>query len=457
MEQNVNGHSDLMVVILAAGQGTRMRSKLPKVLHKVAGLSMLGHAMAVADACGSTKLVIVTSPGQNDVRAEAQKRNVDATVVIQHDQFGTAHAVLAARNALEQHSGPVLILYGDTPLVRRETLIEVIGKLKEGDQVVVVGFEAADPTGYGRLLLGPDEKLLEIVEHADASDEQRTVTLCNSGIVALGAGKALSILERIGNDNAKGEFYLTDSVAVARSDGATASVVRAEADDVLGVNSRVQLAEVEEIYQRRQRETVMVSGVTMIAPRTVTLSHDTQIAQDVVIEPNVFFGPGVCVEENVHIRAFSHLEQTHVGAGATIGPYARLRPGTRLGAGTRIGNFVEIKAADIAEGAKVNHLSYVGDATVGANANIGAGTITCNYDGFSKHTTEIGTGAFIGSNSALVAPVKVGDGAYVGSGSVITRNVAAGALAVTRAQQIEKPGWVEKFRTLMKRRKEKAS
>jgi len=456
-EAGAKTSNDLLVVILAAGQGTRMRSATPKVLHQVAGLSMLGHAMQAGQEAGASRMVIVTSPGQEDVRDAVVQRAPDASIAVQHKQHGTAHAVLAAREALSEHQGPVLVLYGDTPLVRAETLREACAKLATGDDVVIVGFETDDPTGYGRLVLDDADKLQEIVEHADATPEQRAVTLCNSGIVALGAGKALNILERIGNDNAKGEYYLTDAVSVCRSDGGSTAVVTADADDVLGVNSRVQLAQVEAIYQTRRREEIMESGVTMFAPDTVTLAHDTVLGSDVVVEPNVFFGPGVTVEGGARIRAFSHLEQAHVGANAIVGPYARLRPGSQLAQDVRIGNFVEIKAADLGEGAKVNHLSYIGDAAVGAGANIGAGTITCNYDGFAKHKTDIGAGAFIGSNSALVAPVKIGEGAYVGSGSVVTRNVSDGALAVTRAQQVEKPGWVEKFRSLMQRRKNKTA
>jgi len=453
---------DLLVIILAAGQGTRMRSRLPKVLHPVAGLSLLGHAMAVAretqtGQTGACNTVVVTGPEQEDVRAEALRLDSTATIAIQNEQLGTGHAVLAARAELELHNGPVMVLYGDTPLVRAETLRAAVAQLGTGDSVVVVGFEAADPTGYGRLIRDDAGKLIAIVEHGDADETQRAVRTCNSGIVTFAAGSALSILERIGNDNAKGEFYLTDAVGIARGDGGTAGVVSGDALDVLGVNSRVQLAQVEAVYQERRRNAIMEQGVTMLAPATVTLSHDTRIAKDVVIEPNVFFGPGVTVESGATIRAFSHLEKAHVGAGATVGPFARLRPGTTLGTGSRVGNFVEIKAADIEAGAKVNHLAYVGDARVGAGANIGAGTITCNYDGFAKHHTDIGAGAFIGSNSSLVAPLRIGAGAYVGSGSVVTKNVPDDALAITRAPQLEKPGWAEKFRTVMARRKQKLS
>ena len=451
-----DGSTDsLLVIVLAAGQGTRMRSLLPKVLHPIAGLSMLGHVLATAAEAGAEHTVLVTSPNQDDVRAAAGQLVPSIGDAIQHDQLGTAHAVLAARVALEEHEGPVLVLYGDTPLVTVETLQSAVEAVRGGDRVVVVGFEEDDPTGYGRLICDNAGHLLEIVEHADATDAQRQVTLCNSGIVCFGGGAALSLLERVGNDNAKGEYYLTDVVGIVRQDGGTAGVVRASSSEVLGVNSRAQLADAEAIFQQRRRRAVMESGVTMIAPESVMLSYDTEIGQDVVVEPNVFFGPGVKISPGAHIRAFSHLEGASVESGAVIGPYARLRPGAKLGPDTKVGNFVEVKAASVEAGAKINHLSYVGDARVGENANIGAGTITCNYDGFNKSKTDIGAGAFIGSNSALVAPVKIGDGAYVGSGSVISKNVTDDALALTRAPQVEKSGWAEKFRIMMSRRKEK--
>ncbi|MGI9405625.1 MAG: bifunctional UDP-N-acetylglucosamine diphosphorylase/glucosamine-1-phosphate N-acetyltransferase GlmU [Hyphomicrobiaceae bacterium] len=446
---------DLLVVILAAGQGTRMRSAKPKVLHEIAGRSILGHVMAAAERADAGKTVVVTSPGQDDVRAAVLKHGANACVSVQEEQLGTAHAVLSARAELENHTGPVIVLNGDVPLVNPATLRNALNILANGDDMVVVGFDTPEPSGYGRLIQDEAGKLVEIVEEVDADPQQKSVTLCNSGIIGFAPGKALSVLEKIGNDNAQCEYYLTDAVAVVRGIGGTAGVVAADMNDTLGINSRVQLAEVEAIYQARRRREVMEQGVTMVAPDTVTLSYDTKFAQDVVVEPNVFFGPGVVVESGATIRAFSHLEKAHVGVGATIGPYARLRPGANLGPGTRVGNFVEIKAAEIEAGAKVNHLTYVGDARVGENANIGAGTITCNYDGFAKHHTDIGAGAFVGSNSALVAPVRIGDNAYVGSGSVVTKNVSAGALAVTRAPQVEKPGWAEKFRSLMTRKKEK--
>ncbi|MGI9408152.1 MAG: NTP transferase domain-containing protein, partial [Hyphomicrobiaceae bacterium] len=348
-----NSQRDLLVIVLAAGHGTRMRSAMPKVLHHVAGRSILGHVMAVATQTGASRTVVVTSPAQSDVSSEARKHNDAAIIAIQHEQLGTAHAVLAARTELESHAGPVVVLNGDVPLIRPETLKTVVQQLNAGDDIVVVGFDTPEPAAYGRLIRDGSGKLQEIVEHADADDAQRAVTLCNSGIIAFGSGRALPALDRISNDNAQGEYYLPDAVNIIRGDGGSAGVALADANDVLGINSRVQLAEAEAIYQVRRRREIMEGGVTMIAPDTVTLSFDTQIDRDVIVEPNVFFGPGVTVESGARIRAFSHLEQTHIGPDATIGPYARLRPGANLGAGTRVGNFVEIKAAEIEAGAKV--------------------------------------------------------------------------------------------------------
>ncbi|MEO0620177.1 MAG: bifunctional UDP-N-acetylglucosamine diphosphorylase/glucosamine-1-phosphate N-acetyltransferase GlmU [Pseudomonadota bacterium] len=456
--ENSGTDGTFLAVVLAAGQGTRMRSTTPKVLHEIAGRSMLAHVMVTARAAGAARTVVVTSPAQDDVRAHVEHTDPDATTVIQHEQHGTAHAVLSAAAEIEAAKLPVLVLYGDTPLVRAVTLSAAVDALEDRTSVVVVGFEAEDPTDYGRLLVHGDTdrsghtSLERIVEHADATAAERAVTFCNSGIVGLRASAALPLLKAVTNDNAKGEYYLTDVVEGARTNGDRAAVVAAQEDAVRGVNSRAQLAEVEAIWQARRRVEVMESGVTMLAPDTVTLAFDTKIASDVVIEPNVYFAPGVTVEAGARLRAFSYFEAAHIGRDAIVGPYARLRPETRLGEKVRVGNFVEIKKADVASGAKVNHLSYIGDADVGTEANIGAGTITCNYDGFAKHKTTIGPRAFIGSNSALVAPVTIGEDGYVGSGSVVTKNVSAGALAVTRAPQVEKAGWVEKFRTLMSRK-----
>ena len=446
----------LLVVVLAAGQGTRMKSALPKVLHKIAGRSMLGHALAVAQQLGADALSVVVGPSMDSVRAETLALAPAAKVFVQEHQRGTADAVLAAREALAGHSGDVLVLYADTPLLPTETLAKLRARLDEGAGIAVLGFEAADPTGYGRLLTDGDGWLNAIREDKDASAEERRVRLCNSGVMAFRIDDLLGVLSRIGTKNAKGEFYLTDAVEIARANGARGAVVTCSEDEVLGVNSREQLAVAEAIFQKRARLAVMREGATLIAPDTVWLSYDTKIGRDVVIEPNVFFGPGVTVEDGAEIKANCHFERARIGKNSRIGPFARLRPGTVLGTDVHVGNFVEVKNVTLGVGAKANHLSYLGDGTVGAGANIGAGTIFCNYDGFSKHRTEVGEGAFVGSNTSLVAPVKVGDGAYIGSGSVITKNVAAGALALERSAQEERPGWAAKFRLMMSKRKAKA-
>jgi bifunctional UDP-N-acetylglucosamine pyrophosphorylase / glucosamine-1-phosphate N-acetyltransferase len=430
-----------LTLVLAAGEGTRMRSSLPKVLHRAAGRSLLGHAMTAAVAAGADRFAVV-GPDREDVAAEARGVQPGAEVFTQTERLGTAHAVLAARSALEQPADDVLILFADTPLVRPETLQALRNALASGADVAVLGFRAKDPTGYGRLLVDGDE-LAAIREEKDASDEERRVDLCNAGLMALSGSHALELLDAVGNANAKGEFYLTDVVEIARTRGLKAVVLEAAEAEVQGVNTRAQLAAAEAAFQQRLRAAVMESGVTLIAPETVFLSADTRIAGDVVVEPNVVFGPGVTVEAGAVIHAFCHLEGAHVGAGVSIGPFARLRPGASLAEGARIGNFVEIKNAVLDEGVKVNHLAYVGDSHVGADANIGAGAITCNYDGTNKHRTEIGAGAFIGVNSALVAPVTVGRGAYVATGSIITEDVPADALALARSRQTVKPGWAE--------------
>lgn len=443
----------LLVVVLAAGEGTRMASRLPKVLHKVAGRTMLHHVLEAARAAGATRTAVVVGPGREDVAAEVRRIVPDAQVFVQAERLGTAHAVLAARAALEQGADDVLVLYADTPLIRSETLARLRAPLAEGAAVAALGFVPDDPTGYGRLVTVGDD-LLAIREEKDATAAEKAIRLCNAGLMALAGDKALSLLERIGNANAKGEYYLTDAVEVARADGFSAVAAEAEADEVAGVNSRIQLAEAEAILQKRLRLGAMAGGATLVAPETVFFSADTKLGRDVIVEPNVVFGPGVSVGDDVVIHAFCHLEGATLEAGVSIGPYARLRPGTRLETGVRIGNFVETKAAHIEQGAKVNHLSYVGDAHVGANANLGAGTITCNYDGFSKYRTEIGAGAFIGVNSALVAPVHVGDGAYVGTGAVITADVPKDALAIARSRQVVKEGWASDFRAKRAKKKE---
>lgn len=443
-----------LFLVLAAGQGTRMRSSLAKVLHPIAGQPMVLHVLGMTAVEGSRKAVI-TAPHMDDVRSAVSAFDDGVETFIQEEQLGTAHAVLSARSALQEAEGDVVILYGDTPLLTRTTIEQLRAALRNGADIAVLGFEASDPTGYGRLLTDDSGQLVAIREHKDATDDERLVTFCNSGVFAFAPGRALGLLERIGNDNAKGEYYLTDAVELARADGLNTVAVPCDEEEVMGVNSRLELSEAEGVYQWRRREEIMMSGVTLIAPETVFFSHDTVLEQDVLVEPNVVFGPGVRVESGAKIRAFSHLEGAHVASGATVGPYARLRPGAEIGGGSRIGNFVEVKNATIEDGAKVNHLSYVGDARVGKDANIGAGTITCNYDGFTKSHTDIGEGAFIGSNSALVAPVTIGNGAIVGAGSTISKNVGENALALTRAKQEEHDGWAMKFRTIMSREKNK--
>jgi len=427
------------VVLLAAGKGTRMKSDIPKVLHPIAGRPMVRHALAAADALGAERCVVVVGPGMEDV----ERAVAPLPTAVQRRQQGTAHAVLAARDILadfhnERDEPTVLVLYADTPLIRTETLARMVAARRAGAAVVVLGFRPEDPAEYGRLLLDGAGGLQAIVEYRDADEAQRAVTLCNSGVMAVSAARLWDLLDRVGNDNAKSEYYLTDIVALARGDGLACSVVEGDAAEVLGVNSRNDLAVAEMTWQRARRAAAMADGATLLDPDTVWFSHDTRVGRDVVIGPSVVFGPGVTIADGAEIRAFSHLEGAEVGLGATVGPFARLRPGARIAAQARVGNFVEIKNAVLGEGAKANHLSYVGDAEVGAGANIGAGTITCNYDGYLKHRTEIGADAFIGSNTALVAPVRVGKGALVGAGSTITADVPADAMAVARAPQTVK-------------------
>ncbi|CAM5216518.1 bifunctional N-acetylglucosamine-1-phosphate uridyltransferase/glucosamine-1-phosphate acetyltransferase [Bosea thiooxidans] len=441
-----------LAIVLAAGEGTRMKSRRPKVLHPVAGRSLLGHALSSVVQAGADSVAVVISSERPEVGEEALKLMPGVRIATQHERRGTAHAVLAAKEALKAGHDHVLVAFADTPLVRPETFAALRDALAGGAAVAVLGFEARDPNGYGRLVES-DRGLEAIVEHKDATAEQRAITLCNAGLMALSGEHALAILEAIGDDNAQREFYLTDAVAIARARGLGAVVFRAPESEVQGVNDRAQLAAAEAEFQRRKRHAVMLGGATLIAPETVFFSFDTEIGQDVVIEPNVVFGPGVSVADGAVIHAFSHLEGAVVGAQASVGPYGRLRPGTRLAEKAKVGNFVEVKAAEIGPGAKVNHLTYIGDASIGAAANIGAGTITCNYDGFIKSRTTIGANAFVGSNSALVAPVTIGEGAIIGSGSVITRDVAPDALALGRGQQVEKAGWAKTFRTVAAARK----
>ncbi|MDX6805328.1 bifunctional UDP-N-acetylglucosamine diphosphorylase/glucosamine-1-phosphate N-acetyltransferase GlmU [Terrihabitans rhizophilus] len=434
-----------LTIVLAAGEGTRMRSSLPKVLHRAAGRTLLGHALASAEGAGAERLAVIVGPGREDVAAEAQAARPDAQVFTQTERLGTAHAVLAAREALGSPADDVLILFADTPLIRSSTLSRMRDELAARADIAVLGFRAADPTGYGRLIV-QNGSLAAIREEKDASADERAIDLCNAGLMAMAGKHALSLLDEVGNANAKGEYYLTDVVEIARARGLKAVVLEAPEAEVQGVNTRAQLASAEAAFQQRLRAAALEAGVTLIAPETVFFSSDTVLQPDVLVEPNVVFGPGVHVESGAVIHAFSHLEGAHVGSGVSIGPFARLRPGASLAEGVRIGNFVEIKNAVLDAGVKVNHLAYVGDSHVGENANIGAGAITCNYDGVNKHRTEIGAGAFIGVNSALVAPVTIGEGAYVATGSIITENVPADALAVARSRQTVKPGWAEERR-----------
>jgi bifunctional UDP-N-acetylglucosamine pyrophosphorylase/glucosamine-1-phosphate N-acetyltransferase len=435
-------HRTCLAVVLAAGEGTRMRSARPKVLHEVAGRSLLAHVLGAVKAAGTTAAAVVVGPDGDAVTAEAKRVLPGVETFKQKERRGTAHAVLAARAALAKGADDILVIFGDTPLITAETLKRLRGALRAGASVAVLGFRPADPSGYGRLItIG--HRLVAIREDKDASADERKIGLCNGGLMALRGEVALDILGRIDDRNAKGEFYLTDAVAIADGMALEAVALETGEDEVRGINTKAQLADAEDVLQWRLRDAAMEAGVTMVAPETVYLCADTTFGRDVTIEPNVVFGPGVTVEDDAVIHAFSHLQGAHVGKGASVGPFARLRPGAKLGAKSRIGNFVEVKAAELGEGAKANHLAYIGDGSVGANANIGAGTIFCNYDGKAKHRTEVGKGAFIGSNSALVAPVKVGDDAYVGSGSVITDDVPAGALALGRGRQVNKPGWAK--------------
>ncbi len=435
--------SDVAVVVLAAGRGTRMDSDIPKVLHGVAGQPMLSHVLRAASAVGPRRLVVVVGRGMEDAGRTAG----GAATVVQEPPLGTGHAVSRARPALDGFEGDVLVLFGDSPLIEPVTMRRLVDARRDAADpaVVVLGFRPADAGAYGRLVTDGGGALEAIVEARDADDAQRTIGLCNGGAMAVDGAVLFEYLSEVGNDNAKGEYYLTGLVEVARAHGRRCAVVECPEEETLGVNSRADLAAVEAVLQRRLRAAAMAAGVTMVDPGTVYLSADTAFGRDVAVEPHVFFGPGVAVGDGVRIRAFSHIEGATIAAGADIGPHARLRPGADIGESARIGNFVEIKAATVEAGAKVNHLTYIGDARVGEGANVGAGTITCNYDGVGKHRTEIGAGAFIGSNSALIAPLKIGDGAIVGAGSAVSRDVPAGALALARAEQSEKPGWAARF------------
>ena len=440
------------VVILAAGQGTRMRSDTHKVLHPIASRPLLLHLLDRVDALGAEKRVVVVGKGREQVEAAIAGR--DVAIAVQVEQKGTGHAVQQAAGALAGYDGPVIILYGDTPFVEVATLRRMLDRLDGvgGPGVVVLASSPADPLKYGRIILGQGDRIAKMVEYKDATDEERAVRLCNSGMMAVRSRDLFRWLAKVGNDNAAGEYYLPDIVNLAAGEGREAVVIEGDPYEAAGVNSRAELAHLELEWQRRRREQALEEGATLIDPESVWFAFDTKLGRDVTVEPHVVFGPGVQVADGATIHAFSHIDGATIGTKASIGPFARIRPGTRLADKTKVGNFVELKQADIAEGAKVNHLSYVGDASVGARANIGAGTITCNYDGFGKYRTVIGEGAFIGSNTALVAPVTVGKGAVVGAGSVITRNVEPDSLALERSEQKGIAGWARRFRERMTRK-----
>jgi len=434
----------LACVVLAAGKGTRMKSKLPKVLHPLAGIPMVQHVVKAAEALGPERIVVVVGPGMDNVAAAVAPH----TTVVQERQAGTGDAVAAARSVLEGFGGDVLILYGDSPLIRPETLRRIV-EARNGTAdpaVVVLGMRPDDPGAYGRLIQGADGGLDRIVEFLDATAEERAVGLCNAGLMAFDGARMWGIIDGIGNDNAKGEYYLTDAVAVARGRGWACAVVEGPVEDAAGCNSRVELADLEKIFQARMRRTAMENGATLLDPDTVWFAGDTKLGRDVVVGQNVVFGPGVEVADDVEIKAFCHLEGVKIAGGATIGPFARLRPGSTVGEGAHIGNFVELKNTHLGPGAKANHLAYLGDADVGAKTNVGAGTITCNYDGWLKHRTRIGAGSFVGTNSTLVAPLDIGDGAYIAAGSVVTKQVPSDALAVGRGRQENKLDWTPRFR-----------
>jgi bifunctional UDP-N-acetylglucosamine pyrophosphorylase / glucosamine-1-phosphate N-acetyltransferase len=443
---------DLAVVVLAAGMGTRMRSNLPKVMHKVANRSMLGHALAAAQTLSPKLAVVVHGPGAELVRNESTNFIPGCQFVAQIDRLGTGHAVLMARDALAGFQGTVLVLYGDVPLIQAVTLQKLLDRIDETRPMAVLGFKAAHPKGYGRLIID-DQGVVAIREELDASTEEKQITLCNSGIIAIDSKLLRQLLPRLSNANAKKEYYLTDLVGLTVSSGFSVALSLCEESEVAGVNDRVQLAAIEGEFQNQARKKAMLGGATLADPATVYFSADTVIGQDVHIEPHVVFGPHVKIANGVEILGFSHIEGATVGEGARIGPYARLRPGADIGANARIGNFVEVKKSKIGKGAKANHLAYIGDANVGAGSNIGAGTIICNYDGFEKHHTEIGERVFVGSNSILVAPVKIGDGVNIAAGSVITAEVPADALAISRAELQIKAGWAKKYRTIKAARK----
>lgn len=433
-----------------------MKSSLTKVLHPVGGMPMLGHVLATAKSIGASRLAAVVGPNAGAVEDFLAKNAPSADVFIQQERLGTGHAVMAANPFYSKENNIEIVLYGDTPLVRSETILQISDLLEGGADLVVLGFEPDVPTGYGRLLMD-GEQLTAIREEKDATDIERKVGLCNAGAMGFGPGVLGKLLDSLSNDNAQGEYYLTDCVEHARAAGLSVQVVKGDIADAAGVNSRAQLADVEAMFQARCRQAAMANGVTLVAPETVFFSHDTTLSNDVTVEPNVVFGVNVSVESGAIIKAFSHLEGAKVGAGAMVGPYARLRPGTDLRENTKVGNFVEVKSAIVEKGSKINHLTYVGDTHIGTGVNIGAGTVTCNYDGFGKHKTTIGDNSFIGSGSLLVAPLEIGNNAYIATGSVITETVGDGALAFGRARQTNKEGRGAQLKTELKAAKEAAA
>lgn len=447
------GEQALAAIILAAGQGTRMKSDLHKVLHPVAGRPMLDHLLESLTAAGAARQVVVVGARREQVEASVAPRGV--AIAHQAEQLGTAHAALQAKAALADFDGIAIVCFGDTPFLKPDTIRRLTERLSAADaaRVAVLGFTPDDAKAYGRIIADDAGNIAKMVEFKDASDHERSVKLCNSGVTAVRAADLWPLLERVGNDNAAGEYYLPDIVMLAIADGDRAVVVETDPDELIGINSRAELAEAESIWQASRRAQAMADGATLIAPETVWFAHDTVIGRDVVIEPNVIFGPGVTIADNVVIHAFSHLEGATIASGCSVGPFARLRPGAEMQEGAKVGNFVEMKKAVLGPGAKASHLTYLGDATVGANANIGAGTITCNYDGYFKYQTLIGENAFIGSNSSLIAPVRIGRDAIVAAGSAVSRDVADGELRLVRGEQLVKPGWADRFHDAMRRKK----
>ena len=439
--------TELAVIVLAAGMGTRMKSALPKVLHKAAGRSLVAHVLHAAKEIDASKVVVVHGPGHDAIRKESSRILPECLFAEQTERKGTGHAVMMAEAALKNFEGTILVLYGDVPLIQPDTLQALLTRLDDEHAMAVLGFNAANPFGYGRLL-GEGGTITAIREHKDATETERSITLCNSGIIAIAAKHLWPVLKQLTPANSQGEFYLTDVVELMAKAGHSCALATCDEAEVAGVNDRLQLSSIETEFQRRLRRKAMLEGATLLAPETVYFSADTKIGKDVVIEPNVFFGTGVTIGDNVEILASSHIEGATVSRGARIGPFARLRPGAEIGENAHVGNYVEIKKAKLGKGAKANHLTYIGDAIIGAGSNIGAGTITCNYDGYEKHLTDIGENVFVGSNTALVAPVKIGAGANIAAGSVITSDVPADALAMTRSPSTIKEGWAKRYRSM---------